>query len=86
MKRRFTLLLLIMCVALSTYSQHIFVKSDATGNNDGTSWTDAYTSLKTAIDNAVKGDSLFVAAGTYKPDAASRSIYFDLKDSVAIYG
>lgn len=75
-----------MCVALSTYSQHIFVKTDATGNNDGTSWTDAYTSLKAAIDNAVKGDSLFVAAGTYKPDAANRSIYFDLKDSVAIFG
>ncbi len=86
MKRFFTLLLLFKCLTLSAYSQHIFVDVNASGNNNGTSWPDAYTNLKAAIDNAVKGDSIFVAAGTYKPDAANRSVYFDLKDSVAIFG
>ncbi|AYQ33350.1 BspA family leucine-rich repeat surface protein [Runella sp. SP2] len=48
----------------------LYVKHDAGGANDGTSWTDAYTSLQSAIDYA-RGCSniqeIWVAAGTYKP-------------------
>ena len=86
MNKNFTLLIAFLCLSIGTFSQHIFVKSNASGSNNGSSWADAYTSLKTAIDNAVAGDSIFVAAGTYKPHVSSRSVYFDLKDSVAIFG
>ena len=43
----------------------VYVDADATGANDGSSWTDAYTSLQDAIASAA--DTIFVAAGPYKP-------------------
>jgi ELWxxDGT repeat protein len=63
------------------------VKWDATGANNGSSWTDAYTDLQTALAAASSGDEIWVAAGTYKPtDGIDRTISFVLKNDVAIYG
>lgn len=61
----------------------IFVNDNAGGANNGTSWANAYTDLKTAIDNSRNGDSVFVAAGTYQP-ASGQS--FSMKENVKIYG
>ncbi len=69
---------------------NIFVDIDATGNNDGTSWADAFTSLQDGIDaaeNSPIADSVWVAEGTYKPDASSRSVsYLIQADGVKIFG
>jgi len=66
---------------------NIYVKHNASGANNGTSWADAYTDLQTAITNAVSGDHIWVAAGTYKPTAtASRDIYFEIPNGVELYG
>ena len=65
----------------------IFVNDDATGANDGTSWTNAYISLQDALAVAVSGDQIWVAAGTYRPSTVGdRNASFVLKDGVAIYG
>ncbi len=64
----------------------IYVKHDAAGNNDGSSWADAYTDLQTALINAASGE-IWVAKGVYKPtDGTDRTATFQLKNGVALYG
>jgi hypothetical protein len=65
----------------------IFVRSTASGANNGTSWTNAFTSLQSALSAAASGDEVWVAAGIYKPTAtADRTISFALKNGVGVYG
>jgi hypothetical protein len=65
----------------------VFVKANATGAGNGTSWTDAYTSLQTALARTTAGCEIWVAAATYKPGAAGNNdAAFTLKEGVAIYG
>jgi len=42
-----------------------YVKSTATGANNGSSWTDAYTDLQSAIANVVAFDQIWLASGVY---------------------
>src|SRR5215207_9026089 len=64
-----------------------YVKWNATGANDGTSWADGYTNLQSALSAASSGDEIWVAAGTYKPTSTTdRAISFTLKNGIAIYG
>ena len=68
-------------------SSIIYVDSGASGANDGTSWTDAYTNLQDALSVPETGVEIWVAAGTYKPTAgADRTISFVLADGVRLYG
>jgi hypothetical protein len=65
-----------------------YVTPNGAGNNDGTSWANAYsgTQLQTAI-NASGVTQVWVKAGTYKPTSSSdRTISFRMKNGVAIYG
>lgn len=66
----------------------IYVRASATGNNDGTSWGDAFTDLQEALVMALPGDEIWVAAGTYRPAGAggSREATFQLLNDVALYG
>jgi len=68
------------------YPEYVFVKVDATGNNDGTSWENAYTSLQTAINNAPVLQKICVAKGKYTPHSSDRSVSFTLKKNITVYG
>ncbi len=70
-----------------------YVNDDATGANDGSTWTDAFTSLQSALDTVSVGDQIWVAAGTYKPSSTydlgetdPRYPHFRMVEGVAIYG
>src|SRR5574341_967977 len=60
-----------------------FVKAGASGSNDGTSWTNAYTSLQSALSGSCS--EVWVAAGVYKP-GANRTATFNIPPGVAVYG
>ena len=65
----------------------IYIDADATGNDDGTSWNDAFTDLQDGLAAAVTGNEIWVAAGTYTPTIpAGREATFQLSNGVGLYG
>ncbi len=68
----------------------IYVDINASGNDDGTSWDDAYNNLQSALFRASDGDELWVASGTYTPVRAGspgqRTDSFQIKAGVSLYG
>ena len=71
-----------------------FADKDATGSNDGSSWTDAYTTLQPALNAASAGDEVWIASGTYNPagyptgvtSTNTRDYSFYLDKDIKIYG
>ena len=77
------------------YTHAIYVNVNAAGNNDGSTWTNAYTDLQDAIDNQCGGLDIWVAAGTYLPTkdhtgnsspSNNRDKTFHLGTDMKIYG
>lgn len=65
----------------------LYVKADAAGAFDGTSWADAYTDLQAALAAAESGNDIWVAAGTYTPGGpGARTATFQLRSGIGIYG
>ena len=64
----------------------VFVNVNATGNNDGSSWANAYTNLQSAINNNIYNDEIWVAAGTYKHSNTDRITSIELKNNTKIFG
>lgn len=64
--------------SVTLQAEIIYVDINATGNNDGTSWTDAFTNLMSATINANHLSQIWVAAGTYYPSSTgNRSLSFE---------
>ena len=72
--RQFALINLVLIIGLSmkVFSQTTyFVDANGTSTNqNGLSWTDAYTNLDSALIHAQAGDTIKVASGTYFPETA----------------
>lgn len=83
-------LLLFLLLPLGGTAQ-VFVRANATGANDGSSWANAYTDLKQALDATSAGE-VWVAAGTYRPvncnpcSETEKALFFNLPPEVQLYG
>ncbi len=66
----------------------IYVDIDATeGENDGSSWANAYTDLQSALAVAGASDQIWVAEGTYLPTTTiDRNVSFVINNGVKVYG
>lgn len=73
----------------------IYVKENGAGNEDGTSWANAFATLQEALEIATEGKLIWIAEGTYYPTkdrsgndnpADARTKTFQMKNGVEIYG
>ena len=68
-----------------SFGPYWYVDADASGTDNGSSWTDAFNDLQDALTVAQPGDEIWVAGGTYTP-GSSRSDTFQLAGGVAVRG
>jgi hypothetical protein len=64
----------------------IYVNPSATGINNGTTWSNAFTNIETAFSNAIIGDKIFIKSGVYKPQGTSRNSTFLVPNGIEVYG
>ena len=78
----------------------VYVDDSAAGSENGSDWSNAFTSLEDALEATyIEGDQIWVAAGTYRPegwntgggtrtaiDNNDRFKHFYLRNGVAVYG
>jgi hypothetical protein len=83
-----SLILALVCVlglVCTSYAREVYVNSFATGANNGTTWTDAYTNLQSALPGTA-GDVINVAQGTYKPSVSDPTASFTINSNVTLLG
>ena len=80
----------MVVLGITATAQTIFyVNDDATGNNDGSSWTDAYTDLNDALLHVLSssnytGSEIWIAEGFYTRPAQNAS--FNVFNDALLYG
>ncbi|MDR1342219.1 MAG: cadherin-like beta sandwich domain-containing protein [Prevotellaceae bacterium] len=74
--------LLFFCLAMAATAANAitYVRGDASDAGNGTSWTDAFTTIADGINATAVGDTVYVAGGTYNITASLP------KKAVKIYG
>ncbi|WP_126973649.1 T9SS type A sorting domain-containing protein [Gynurincola endophyticus] len=89
----FSIILFINLLCVNELQARIrYVTTTGAGSQNGTSWSNAYNNLQTAITAATAGDTIWVRAGTYVPTTTLTSgrtgvlLYFGLNKSIKIFG
>ncbi|HRI58684.1 MAG TPA: right-handed parallel beta-helix repeat-containing protein [Saprospiraceae bacterium] len=80
-------LLTVLVFNVLAQNQRLYVRQNAAGTNDGSSWQNAFNELQDALTVAQAGDTVWVAEGTYYPTStADRTVSFRVKSGVGLYG
>lgn len=75
---------LLLLAAFISRATVVYVDSSNTNaNQNGASWTTAFSGFQNAINAAASGDTLWVARGTYSPPSGGS---FTMKEGVKIFG
>jgi hypothetical protein len=81
-----TFITILLLIPYFIQAQVSYVNSNATGDNNGTSWENAWIDLKIAIDETDAGE-IWVTEGTYYPTTGTdREAFFDLQPNVNLFG
>ena len=85
--KNFLILLIILMPCFYANATTWFVNINATGLNNGSSWTNAYNDLQNGIASSAFGDTIWVAMGTYKPTYSNTRITsFTFKNGTKAFG
>lgn len=86
-KKRIAISLFLFFIIGTAHAQVVYVDLNASGNNDGSSWADAYNELQDAIDNTSSGE-IWVAQGTYysTKDEMRNSTPADVREKTFRFG
>lgn len=79
---------LYLCLLFSAVSAQTFVKADAVGVNDGSSWEHAYTDLQSALEDK-SAVEIWVAGGIYHPggpEPDTGSVFLIDRSGISLYG
>ncbi len=83
---------LALCLWPVAATGQIYVDKDSPSGGDGSSWSGAYNYLQDGLEAAGSGDQVWVAEGTYYPDASSsgdtddRTATFELPSGAKVIG
>jgi predicted outer membrane repeat protein len=87
MKQLTLIVLIFLGISLNLRAKTIYVKTDAKGDKNGTTWSMAYSDIQNAIKNAKQGDEIWVSKGIYYPTTGNdKSSSFKLKEKISLYG
>jgi Secretion system C-terminal sorting domain len=87
MKKNLFLLSMLFAACVQVNAQTIrYLSPTGAGLGDGSSWSNASSSLQAVINMSNAGDMIWVKAGVYKPGLNDRTISFVMIYGVAIYG
>ena len=71
--------------SISNSLTRLYVDVNATGDNNGSSWANAFTDLHTALFTGANKD-IWLKEGTYKPNPTNRATYFRVLTGCKVYG
>ncbi len=78
-------LLVTLLIISSSLNAQVYVDASATGDNNGTSWANAYNNLNDALSLTTASD-IWIAEGEYKPTQIDTATYYKLGAAHNIYG
>ena len=81
----FILYVLLTATFLPSSAQTTIRRVTTMGTGNGSTWATA-SSLQTALGASMAGDQVWIAQGTYKPDATDRTATFSVPAGVLVYG
>ena len=81
-----TIMMLVGITSVFAGGTRYYVTEAGGGDLDGSSWENAFSSVKIAIETASEGDEIWVANGRYNEDGMTGNAVYDIDKDIKLYG